>query len=314
MAEGKESLEARDFGWMVAMSFVFFVLVVWGFYREFRTEWRVYQTQFVALLGHYGRAGDAASFRPGIHQLWNPKMGITDRCITCHLGYEWSSVLPATIAEPLTPHMTNDWLAKHEFAKFGCTPCHGGDGWAVTVEGAHIGGKGWEDPLLSPALAASNGITMNEMMQMRCNFCHRHDAATPEMDMINLGKQLYKKKKCVLCHVVDGRGGSTGPELTYFGDKNPELLNFAHVSGTSTMFNWSVQHVTHAGIVSPGTQMPDFNFEPQQARALTLLLMSWRRLSYPAEYIPDPDAATAAMATPRSAATPSVAASPAAAH
>ena len=117
-------------------------------------------------------------------------------------------------------------MAKHEFAKFGCTPCHGGDGAATTLAGAHQGGRGWDDPMLSNALAARNGLTMNEMIQMRCNFCHRHDVATPAMDEINLAKQLFKKKKCLLCHVVEGRGGATGPELTYEGDRNPELLNF----------------------------------------------------------------------------------------
>ena len=107
--------------------------------------------------GHYGKVEDARDFREGIKQIWIPKIGVTDRCITCHLGYEWSSVLPATIAEPLKPHPMNDWIAKHEFAKFGCTPCHGGDGAATTVAGAHQGGQGWDDPMLSRALAHGTG-------------------------------------------------------------------------------------------------------------------------------------------------------------
>jgi hypothetical protein len=309
----KESYEVLDFGWMVAMSVLFFVLVVVGFWIEFSTEFAGYQRQFPQLLGHYGKGDEARNFRPGIQQIWIPKIGVTDRCITCHLGYEWSSVLPATVAEPLAPHPTNDWLAKHEFAKFGCTPCHGGDGAATTIAGAHEGGRGWEDPLLSRALAAKYGLTMGEMIQMRCNFCHRHDAATPGMDEINLAKVLFKKKKCLLCHVVEDRGGATGPELTYEGDKNPELLNFAHVTGERTMFNWNVQHLGLASVVSPGTQMPDFNLKPADARALTLLVLSWRRLTYPPEYIPNPDAAAAAMApSPTSTPTPSAAAAPAA--
>ena len=201
----------------------------------------------------------------------------------------------------------NDWLAKHEFARFGCTPCHGGDGAATTIAGAHQGGTGWDDPMLSHALAAQNGLTMNEMIQMRCNFCHRHDAATPGMEEINLAKQLFKKKKCLVCHVVEGRGGATGPELTYEGDRNPELLNFAHVKGAHTFFNWNVEHLTQASVVSPGTQMPDFNLQPDDSRALTLLLLSWRRLTYPPEYIPDPEVAAAAMQpspTPTATATP----------
>ena len=58
-----------------------------------------------------------------------------------------------------------------------------------------------------------------------------------------LGKQLFKKKKCLVCHAVEGRGGATGPEITYYGDKNPELLDFSHVTGEKTMFNWNYQHL-----------------------------------------------------------------------
>jgi len=311
MAEKNESFEVKDFGWLVAMSILFFALVVVGFWIEFSTEWGPYQQEFPQLLGHYGKVEDARDFRAGIKQIWIPKIGVTDRCITCHLGYEWSSVLPATIAEPLKPHPMNDWLVKHEFSRFGCTPCHGGDGSATTVAGAHQGGRGWDDPMLSRALAGQNGLTMNEMIQMRCNFCHRHDAATPAMEEINLAKQLVKKKKCMVCHVVEGSGGTTGPELTYEGDRNPELLNFAHVRGERTMFNWNVQHLTQASVVSPHTQMPDFNMKPEESRALTLLLLSWRRLPYPSEYIPDPQVAAAAMQpSPTSTATPTPTATP----
>ena len=165
--------------------------------------------------------------------------------------------------------------------------------------------------MLSRALAGQYGLTMSEMIQMRCNFCHRHDVATPGMEEINLAKRLIIKKKCLLCHVVEGRGGNTGPELTYEGDRNPELLSFAHVNGERTMFNWDVQHLTQASVVSPNTQMPDFNMKPEESRALTLLLLSWRRLAYPPEYIPDPEVAAAAMQpSPASSATPAPAATP----
>jgi len=311
MAEKYESFEAKDFGWMVAMSILFFVLVAVGFWLEFSTDWGPYQQEFPQLLGHYGKVEDARNFRAGIKQIWIPKIGVTDRCITCHLGYEWASVLPATISEPLKPHPMNDWLAKHEFARFGCTPCHGGDGSATTLAGGHQGGRGWDDPMLSRALAAKYGLTMNEMIQMRCNFCHRHDAATPAMEEINLAKVLFKKKKCQVCHVVEGQGGVTGPDLTYEADRNPELLNFAHVQGPHTMFNWNVQHLTKASAVSPATQMPDFNMKPEESRALTLMLLSWRRLPYPPEYIPDPELAAAAMQpSPTPTATPTPAATP----
>lgn len=33
------------------------------------------------------------------------------------------------------------------------------------------------------------------------------------------GKKLYEEKKCGLCHIVAGKGGKMGPELTDEGEK-----------------------------------------------------------------------------------------------
>jgi cytochrome c2 len=114
------------------------------------------------------------------------------------------------------------------------------------------------------------------------------------MEIIDRGKELFRKNKCLVCHVVEDRGGLKAPELTYIGDKNPELFDFTHVTGRRTAFNWHVQHLTHAGEVSPGTTMPDFDFEPDEARALALLLLSWRRESFPPRYLPAPRTVAAA--------------------
>jgi hypothetical protein len=57
--------------------------------------------------------------------------------------------------------------------------------------------------------------------------------------------------------------------------------------------------------------MPDFNFKPEESRALTLMMLSWRRLTYPPEYIPDPEVAAAVMQpSPTSTPTPSPTATP----
>jgi hypothetical protein len=41
MGDKNESFEAKDFGWLVAMSVLFFVLVVVGFWFEFSTDWGI---------------------------------------------------------------------------------------------------------------------------------------------------------------------------------------------------------------------------------------------------------------------------------
>lgn len=290
-------LESRDFALLVSLSLLFFVLVIAVVVREERTDWGPIQTRFRDALEQQGQVAAARAFTPGIRQLWVPELGRVDRCITCHLGYEWAGTLPESLGAPLAPHPALPYLAAHPFAEFGCTACHGGQGYATTTADAHGDVEHWDSPLLDRPLAERYGLTEAELMQVRCNGCHRRDESTAGMETIDHGKELFRKNKCLVCHVVDGRGGLKAPELTYIGDKNPELFDFSHVSGPHTAFNWHLQHLTHADKVSPGTAMPDFDFEPADARALALLLVSWQRQSFPPRYLPGPPAAVVAGAS-----------------
>jgi len=286
--------ESLDFPVLVVLSLVFFGLVVAAVVREERSEWRPIQVRFRDVLEQYGQVRAARTFSPGVRQIWLPELDRVDRCVTCHLGYEWEGALPASLDVPLAPHPTLPYLEAHPFPQFGCTVCHGGQGFATSAAAAHGDVEDWDEPLLAGRLAESDGLTTAELMQLRCNGCHRRDESTPGMEIIDRGKELFRKNKCLVCHVVEDRGGLKAPELTYIGDKSPELLDFTHVTGPRTAFNWHVQHLTHAGDVSPGTAMPDFDFEPDEARALALLLLSWRRESFPPRYLPAPRTVAAA--------------------
>jgi cytochrome c2 len=289
-------LEARDFVILVSLSLAFFVLVVVAVVREERGGWRPIQEQFRQVLERNGQVQAARSFTPGIRQLWIPRLGVVDRCVTCHLGYEWGRTLPADLPQPLGPHPDLPYLEAHPFSEFGCTPCHGGQGFATERQAAHGHVEDWGEPLLGRRLAKRYELTRAELMQIRCNACHRRDETTAGMDAINKGKTLFRQNKCLVCHMVDGRGGLKAPDITYVGDKNPELFDFSHVTGQHSAFDWHVQHLTHAETVSPGTAMPDFDFEPAEARALALLLLSWRRQSFPPRYLPGASAAVAVAA------------------
>jgi len=283
-----QRFERFDFPVLVLLSLLFFATVVGAFLRERDEAWHGTQERFAALLERNGQLEAARSFHAGIRQLWIPELDRVDRCVTCHLGYEWTGTLPADLPEPFTPHPAVPYLRAHPFKEFGCTSCHGGQGFAVEKKAAHGELLHWDDPLITTRLAADYGLKRNELMQVKCNECHRHQDSTSAMERINTAKDLFVRKKCRHCHTVARRGGTTGPDLTYEGDKNPELFDFSHVEGKHTALNWHFAHLNDPDAVTPGTQMPPYGFSEDEIKALALMLISWKKIALPPRYLPVP--------------------------
>jgi cbb3-type cytochrome oxidase cytochrome c subunit len=247
-------------------------------------DWRYYQYEFRRLVAE--RFGDekAASATAGMQQIWIAGLGRADRCITCHQGVSWKGFESAE--EPYRTH-PREPLKAHPIEKFGCTPCHGGQGWAVDTWAAHGEVAHWEEPLLSRTLGESYTLATdkNALMQMNCNQCHRYDRETNGAGAINLAKRLVREKGCRACHVINGYGGTIGPDLTEVGDKAPEQYDFSRLSGQRTAFAWHVAHFKDPRAAVEGTVMPNFNFTTEQAQALSMLVLSWRSHVTPAAYL-----------------------------
>jgi cytochrome c2 len=165
---------------------------------------------------------------------------------------------------------------------FGCSACHGGQGWAIDTAEAHGEIAHWEEPLLGEALGESYSLVDNKkaLMQMNCNICHRYERETPGADMINHAKKLVRDKGCRACHVVNGRGGTIGPDLTWIGDKAPEQYEYGRLSGQRTAFAWHVAHFKDPRALVQDTVMPNFNFSTKDAQALSMLVLSWKRAEF----------------------------------
>lgn len=258
-------------------------LTAWIFFREYRPDWSDYQAEFREMVAEKFGDERAAQIPAGVQQIWVKDLDRVDRCTTCHTAVEWKGL--ETAPHPYRTH-PKDILEKHPLTEYGCTSCHGGQGFATNLPDAHGNVEHWEETLLGKE--ASEAYLIRDpkaLMQMNCNTCHRFDRETKGLDMINMAKNLVQEKNCRACHVINGRGGVIGPDLTFEGEKPTEQFDYSRLQGRQSVFPWHVTHFQNPKMVSPDTVMPNFGFSSQQAQALSLLVMSWRKSTIPAHYI-----------------------------
>jgi len=257
------------------------VLFVWS---DRAHDWRYYQFEFRNRVAGKLGAEKAASVPAGLQQIWVPDLRHADRCVTCHQAVSWRGF--ETAEEPFRTH-PQEILRKHPASRFGCTSCHGGQGYAVDPVEAHGPVEHWEEPVLGKQLGESYTLALapSSLMQMNCNVCHRYDRSTPGADAINLAKSLVTEKGCRACHVINGRGGTIGPDLTNVGDKPAEQYDFSHLSGQQTSYAWHVAHLKDPRALVQDTVMPNFHLSTKEAQALATLILSWRREPVPASFL-----------------------------
>lgn len=253
-------------------------------YSDRQHDYRYYQYQFRNMVGEQFGADMAATVPTGIQQVWVPGLRRADRCITCHQATSWKGF--ETAEEPWRTHPV-EILRSHPVETFGCSACHGGQGWAIDTHEAHGEIAHWEEPLLGRYLGESYTLAGNKaaLMQMNCNQCHRYERETKGADAINLAKRLVQDKGCRACHVINGRGGTIGPDLTFVGDKAPEQYEYGRLSGQKTAFAWHVAHFKDPRALVPDTVMPNFGFSTEQAQALSMLVLSWKRTELDAAFL-----------------------------
>jgi cytochrome c2 len=247
-------------------------------------DWRYYQWKFPQLVAEKFGESKVRTVPSGLQQIWVPALRRADRCTSCHQAVRWAGFEGAE--EPFRTHPAAI-LKTHPIEKYGCTSCHGGQGWAVDVDAAHGPIEHWEEPVLSRTLGEEYSLADNKaaLLQMNCNVCHRYDRETPGAETINMAKALVNDKGCRACHVVNGRGGQIGPDLTFEGDKAPEQFDYSRLGGQKTMFAWHVAHFKDPRALVQDTVMPNFHLSTRQAQALGVLVMSWRRAPVPAEFV-----------------------------
>jgi cytochrome c551/c552 len=132
--------------------------------------------------------------------------GLVDRCQSCHLGTD-PLIVPVTMTvtkadlglgksndAPYASHPDPEMLKYHPLEKFGCSPCHGGNGRALdSVEKAHGRYEHWLWPL-----------NYRENFESGCQQCHASDMVTEHAPVLNHAKALYREKGCIGCHRFQG--------------------------------------------------------------------------------------------------------------
>src|SRR5580765_8300478 len=167
-----------------------------------------------------GLENKTEAWAPKIMQLNVPEANIVDRCESCHMGIREPVKLtvasmslkgkkPDEYARAFTSHGDPELLKTHDPEKFGCTPCHQGNGRATTsIEKAHGTYEHW----LWPLFPKGN-------VEAGCQTCHAADMMLVIHDIgwtLSEGKDLFRQRGCVGCHRYEGY------------DKEPEdLLSIA---------------------------------------------------------------------------------------
>ena len=270
-----------DRAFLASLAVLLALATGWLIYAESSPEYAGYQRSFREAVRQRLGETAAATAPTGIQQIWIPQAADANRCVTCHLAATWRGF--ETAAEPLRTHSA-EILRSHPVDRFGCTPCHGGQGWAVDKARAHGHVAHWHEPLLDTPLAEAlmPGASRRTLMELRCNVCHRYERETAGAPAINRAKRVVDQKGCRACHRVNGRGGLIGPDLDTIGDKNPEQYDFTLLAGRPSAFRWHAAHFQDPRALVADTVMPNFHFSPDEIRALTLLAMSWRRPAFEA--------------------------------
>jgi cytochrome c551/c552 len=161
----------------------------------------------------------ATEWDPAIVQINVADANIVDRCESCHMNTREPLRIttvsmmakgekkPDEYAKAFSSHPAPELLQIHDPEKFGCSPCHQGNGRATTsVEKAHGNYEHWLWPLYP-----------KENSQAGCQTCHSGDMVLASNDVqfqtINAGKDLFRQRGCNGCHRYEGY------------DKEPEDLN-----------------------------------------------------------------------------------------
>lgn len=80
--------------------------------------------------------------------------------------------------------------------------------------------------------------------------------------LVSQGEKLFNNYQCLNCHLMNGKGTKTGPDLTHAGRLHPDI-------------NWQIQHMKNPQKLVPGSTMPAYEqMKEEELRALAAFLVT----------------------------------------
>lgn len=173
-----------------------------------------------------------------------------DRCESCHAGINKPGFDDAP--NPFKSHPQRDLiLGKHPPEKFGCTPCHQGQGAAVnSPEQGHGEVHHWAEPLLRGA-----------KVEASCVKCHANAGLLPAVPTVATGQKLFEELGCPNCHLVEGY------------EDLPKVGPYLRLIAAKADPSWLVRWVTNPHEFRAKTRMPNFMFSAEEAEAVAAYLL-----------------------------------------
>jgi cytochrome c2 len=239
------------------------LLLMWTMTKEYAPEWKEYQREYFRLWASKLTEADLKNdpalkqkllSRPlEIKQVWDAKLAITDRCMTCHMGVD-----NPKMADVPQPYRVHPDIKPHAFHQLGCTVCHEGQGTATTKHDAHVmeNLEGRFGPFDEQEMGWSRPMLPLEHVQASCNKCHNvMEAPVPGAERLNTGWKIVQEKGCQTCHYIVDSGAKQAPELSTVGTK------FYNESGYSEAF-----HGVRFGYLKEALRCPQANLSHEEAK------------------------------------------------
>ena len=265
MAEKEVKLFSNTFmaAAFALVNLVSVLLLMWTVSAEYAPEWKKYQREYYRLWAAKVTEAELKndpdlkhkilSTPLEVRQVWTPKLEITDRCTTCHIGVE-----NPKMTDVPQPYKVHPDIKSHSFNQIGCTVCHEGQGTATTKHDAHVieNLEGRFGPFDEQHMGWSRPLLPLEYVQASCNKCHNvMEAPIPGAERLNAGWQLVQEKGCKTCHYIVDSGAKQAPELSTVGTK------FYNESGHSEAF-----HDVRFGYLKESLRCPQANMSHEEAK------------------------------------------------